>query len=183
MPRMSALEFGGSDGGYAEHFASNFDPHLNLTVIHTTPEGTLAALKTASDLARGLHARISLVMVQVVPFRLRLGTPMISMQFLRTREARLVAQSGLDENMVSIEICLCREPKIALRQCLPIGSLVVMGGKQRWWRSEPKLAKWLAAAGRQVLFVDVTHSKQSVSRILPHAVGPKTNKPVSIAPH
>ena len=26
-------------------------------------------------------------------------------------------------------------------------SLVVIGGKLRWWRSERRLAKWLAAAG------------------------------------
>ena len=25
---MTAPDFGGSDAGYAEHFASNFDPHL-----------------------------------------------------------------------------------------------------------------------------------------------------------
>src|SRR5579872_1024245 len=109
MRRMSAPEFGGSDAGYAEHLASNFDPHLNLTIIHTTPEGTLAALKAASVLARGLHARIRLVMAHVVPFRLPLEMPMISTEFLKAREARLVAQSGLDESSVSIEICLCRQ--------------------------------------------------------------------------
>jgi hypothetical protein len=182
MRRMTAPDFGGSDAGYAEHSASNFDPHLNLTIVHTTPEGTLAALKTASALARGLHARIRLVMAHVVPFRLPLENPMISTQFLKAREARLVAQSGLDENTVSIEVCLCRQAKIALRDYLPAGSLVVIGGKQRWWRPEQRLAKWLALAGHQILFVDVNRSKRSTSKVFPLPSPAKGQKFSSIPP-
>lgn len=182
MRRITAPDFGGSDAGYAEHVASNFDPHLNLTIIHTTPEGTLAALKATSALARGLHARIRLLVAHVVPFRLPLETPMISTEFLRARGARLVEQSELDEGTVSIEICLCRQEKIALRDYLSAGCLVVMGGKPRWWRAEQRLAKWLAAAGQQVLFVDVNQSKQSISKVLQSTIRAKPHKSISIPP-
>jgi hypothetical protein len=182
MRRTSVPEFGGSDAGYAEHFGSSFDPHLNLTIIHTTAEGTLAALKAASDLARGLHARIRLVMAHVVPFRLPLETPMISVPFLKAREARLVTQSGLDENTVSIEICLCRQPRAALRDYLPVRSLLVIGGKQRWWRDEQRLAKWMAATGHQVLFIDVNQTKQGIFKTFPRATPAKGRKFVSLPP-
>jgi hypothetical protein len=94
---------------------------------------------------------------------------MISTQFLKAREERLVTQSGLDEDTVSIEICLCRQSKTALRDYLPAGSLFLIGGKQRWWGNERRLAKWLAAAGHQVLFVDVKQTKQRISGVSPQA--------------
>jgi hypothetical protein len=159
MQRLAVPEFGGYDGGYDENVASNFDPHLKLTVVHTTTEGTLSALKLANGLTKDLSAQIRLVAPEVVPFRLPLEHPLISTEFLRKRETRLVEESGLDECTVSIEICLCREPKKALKEYLTPGSLIIIGGKARWWRAEQRCAKWLRRIGHQVLFVDVKQSK------------------------
>lgn len=155
---------GGYDAGYDDTFASNFDPHLKLTVIYTTTEGTLCALKLANQLVKDLRARIRLVAAEVVPFRLPLEYPMISTKFLRQRQTRLVEESGLETDAVSIEICLCREPKKALKEYLSPGSLVVLGGKKRWWRAEQRLAKWLGRADHQVLFADVKHDKATICK-------------------
>jgi hypothetical protein len=107
---------------------------------------------------------------------------MISTQFLKAREERLVAQSDLDEDIVSIEICLCRQPKVALRDYLPAGSLLIIGGKQRWWRNERRLATWLAAAGHQVLFVGAKQTKQRISKALPLPAPFKNHRFLSVPP-
>jgi hypothetical protein len=159
--RTRAPEIGGCDAGYDDNFSANFDPHLQLTIIHTIPEGTLCALRLAIGFAKDLSAKIRLVATEVVPFRLPLEYPMISTQFLRQRQALLVAEAGIDEEAVTIEICLCRDPKTALREFLAPRSLIMLGGKRRWWAPEHRLSKWLARLGHQVIFAD---SDLSVSR-------------------
>jgi len=51
------------------------DQQLNIAVVFTSVESTLAALKEAGNLANSLGARITLVVPQVVPFPLPLETP------------------------------------------------------------------------------------------------------------
>ena len=46
------------------------DQQLNIAVVFTSVESTLAALKEAGNLAGSLGARITLVVPQVVPFPL-----------------------------------------------------------------------------------------------------------------
>ena len=89
---------------------------------------------------------------------------MISTKFLRQRQTRLVEESGLEADTVSIEICLCREPKKALKEYLSSVSLVIIGGKKRWWRAEQRLAKWLGRAGHQVLFADLKHDRATICK-------------------
>ena len=48
---------------------------LNISVIFTSVEATLAALKKAGALASSLGARITLVVPQVVPYPLPLESP------------------------------------------------------------------------------------------------------------
>jgi len=164
LGRIHMPAAGGYDAGYDDIFASNFDPHLRLTVIHTTTEGTLCALKLANRLVKDLSARIRLVATEVVPFRLPLEYPMISTNFLRQRQTRLVEEAGLEADTVSIEICLCREPKKALREYLPPGSLVIIGGKKLWWRVEQRWAKWLGRAGHQVVFAEVKRAEATICK-------------------
>src|SRR5579859_5329448 len=57
------------------------DQQLNIAVVFTSVESTLAALKEAGNLANSLSARINLVVPQVVPFPLPLETPPVLVEF------------------------------------------------------------------------------------------------------
>jgi hypothetical protein len=155
VERIYAPNLGGFDAGHDDTFASNFDPHLKLTVVHTSPQGTLFALRVASALARDLCVQIGLVATQVVPFRLPLEEPLVSTNFLEQRQGLLVSKAGIDEGTVTIQICLCRDPKRALKDFLAPRSLIVLGGKRGWWRAEQRLGKWLSCMGHQVIFADI----------------------------
>ena len=149
---ISTPSAGGCDIGHDSAYGDDFDFHLKITVIHTTPEGTFAALKLAGDLARDLSLRIGLLAVQLVPFRLPIEESIVSPAFLEQRQALLVARTGLGEDEVNIRVCLARDRKAALATLLPPNSLVVIGGRRNWWRQERNLEKWLLRMGHQVLF-------------------------------
>jgi len=128
---------------------------LEVTVVHTTREGTLAALRSAGNLAKDLGARLALVAPLAVPFRLPLDRPTISTEFIQARHEALIAEADLGGENVDIQIWICRDPKEALGQILAPGSLVVVGGKRRWYVSqEQRLGKFLGRLGHHVLFVD-----------------------------
>ena len=61
------------------------DRKLDLKVIFTDLHKTAAALATARNMARGLGARITLLMAQVVPYPLPLYEPDVAIEFTRAR--------------------------------------------------------------------------------------------------
>ncbi len=154
--RILTSEVGHSYAEGLEGSESGLDPRLRVTVVFTTAEGTIAALRTAGGLAKNLGARIALVVTEVVPFHFPLDHPPVSIEFLERRPINLVYESGIQAEEVSIEICLCRDQKQCLRQMLSPRSLVVIGGRRRWWcRRERKLEQLLRLLGHHVIFVDV----------------------------
>jgi hypothetical protein len=143
------------DIGRHASFGSHVDPSLQVTVVYTTPEGTLAALKAAGTLAKDLGARVGLLVTEVVPFRLPLEQPRVSVDFLKRRQEALVSEAGIEEEEVRVRICVCRDRKNTLRQLLPPRSLVVLGGRNAWWhRRERKLESFLTRLGHHVIFVN-----------------------------
>jgi hypothetical protein len=136
------------------------DPRLRLTVVYTTMEATLAALRTAADLAEGLGGQIELAAIQVVHHSLPLDQPPIPLTFFDASMRALVSEAALDADSVSIEICLCRDRRACLERLLPPHSVVVLGGKGTWWSEERKLGHWLTSLGHHVIFVDVSHPRQ-----------------------
>lgn len=140
------------------------DPRLVITIIRTTPEATLAALRTAGGLAKSLEARIELVATEVVPCQLPLDQPRVPVAFVESSLRGFVVESNLDADEVRIEICLCRDRRQCLQQILRPRSLVVLGGKRYWWSNEYKLQRWLGRLGHRVVFVDVTrHRPEAVN--------------------
>ena len=126
---------------------------FEVNVIFTTTEGTVAALKSAEHLARQLSARIRIVAPQVVPLRLPLTHPPVSIEFL---EQRLMRVAGVCSDGVEVraELLLCRERAQCLMQVLRRDALVVLGGKKRRWLArEDKLAAFLRAKGCRVIFI------------------------------
>ncbi len=61
------------------------DRTLEVVVVYTTTQATVQALKIASTLARGLSARIRLLVPQMVPYILPLSSPPISEDGMRQR--------------------------------------------------------------------------------------------------
>ena len=91
--RLRIHDFGGHDAVANDHFATEEQPGLSVTVVHTTPEGTLAALKAAGTLATNLEVRLGLIMTEVVPFRLSIDQPRRSVPYLKRLQEELVAEN------------------------------------------------------------------------------------------
>jgi hypothetical protein len=137
-----------------------------MTVVFTSEKGTLAALRAAAGLAGNLSARITLLVTEVVPFSLPLDKPPVSIEFLERRPLALVSESRIHPDEISIKVCLCRDRKRCLRQILTPNSLVVIGGRRRWWLSpERALGEWLRRRGHRVIYVDAQAKSRSRSLV------------------
>jgi len=126
------------------------DQQLKIAVVFTSVESTLAALKEAGNLAGSLGARITLVVPQVVPFPLPLETPPVLVEFNENRFRVMASESPVE---TSVQIFLCRDRFETLAAVLKPGSIVVVGGRKRWWPTKDEvLARQLRRAGYEVLF-------------------------------
>jgi len=126
------------------------DKRLNIAVVFTSIDATLAALKEAGTLASSLGARITLLVPQVVPYPLPLESPPVLLVFNERRFRVIASESPVATN---VQIYLCRDPFEALASVLSPGSLVVLGGPKHWWpTSEKSLARKLRRAGHEVVF-------------------------------
>jgi hypothetical protein len=126
------------------------DQKLNISVVFTSVESTLAALKEAGNLANMLGARIMLVAPQVVPFPLPLETPPVLVEFNENRFRVLASQSPVE---TSVQIYLCRDRFETLISVLKPGSIVILGGPKRWFPTkDERLARRLRRAGYEVIF-------------------------------
>ena len=137
-------------GRPSRHLAEEADQKLNIAVVFTSVESTLAALKEAGSLANSLGARIKLVVPQVVPYPLPLETPPVLVEFNEHRFRVIASESPVE---TSVQIYLCRDRFEALISVLQPGSIVVLGGKKRWWPTKDELlARQLRRAGHEVVF-------------------------------
>ena len=126
------------------------DQQLNIAVVFTSVDSTLAALKEAGNLANSLGARITLVVPQVVPFPLPLETPPVLVEFNENRFRVMASESPVE---TGVQIYLCRDRFETLVSVLKHGSIVVLGGQHRWWPTkEERLARKLRRAGYEVVF-------------------------------
>jgi hypothetical protein len=151
--RLRVHQFGSA--GEQGDLGSDSNPSLPITVPYTTREGTLAALKASAVLARNLRATLGLIITEVVPFRLPLDQPGVSLEFLKRRQEALVAEAGLDGGDIRLQICFCRDKKETLGRLLGASALVILGGRRRWWPTrEQRLETFLARLGHQVVFID-----------------------------
>jgi hypothetical protein len=139
----------------AEPQPSGEGPRLDLKVIFTDLSKTSAALQTARTMARGLGARITLMVAQVVPYPLPLTAPDVPAKFTE----RIAESIAVDDT--TVEIYLCRDRNEALRRALPPGSLVIVGARKRRWRPswflswDHRLARVLREDGQRVLVISI----------------------------
>ena len=142
--QLSGQRPGGSDQANAQR--------LEVCVVFTNKTGTVAALQMANRLASKLGASLQLVMPHEVPFRLPLTKPAVQVEFME-RELRETADQACVE--IDARIVLCRDRRRALQTVIRPGSLVLVGGRNRWWPTpEQKLAQSLTRAGHHVIFAE-----------------------------
>ena len=128
------------------------EPELRLHVIYTDPETTLASLKSASVLARGLGARLELLVAEVVPYPLPLDRPPAAQQVTEAALEELAADCGTD---VDVRVLLCRDREQTIPEWLPPGSIAVIGRRRRWGPgSSRRLIRGVRRAGRQVIVLE-----------------------------
>jgi hypothetical protein len=140
-------------GGYS-YSAANKGPEreLEVNVLFTTTKGTHSALRMAGKLAGDLGARIRLIVPQVVPFPLELSHPPVKPEFIARGVCTMVSQHAIE---TEIQICLCREKLDAPLSVLKPNSIVVVGGRKRFWRTEEtRIAELIRRQGHQVVFID-----------------------------
>jgi hypothetical protein len=143
---------------------------LDINVIYTTPKGTLAALRTARELAHDLWGRIRLLAPQAVPLGFSLSQPPVDIGVTERHLLELVRHGPPDQTETIVQLYLCRDRLDTLGQVLRPNSLVVIGGK-RWWPNEASyIAKLLRSVGHHVIFVPPRapdkrmHSQQTNAR-------------------
>lgn len=137
---------------------------LEVNVIFTDPKRTAVALRTATELARGLNARVRVIAAQAVPFAFPLSKPPVDIAFQEKRLLELVNACCNGAVVTTIELYLCRNALDTLGQVLPPNSVVVIGGS-RWWFSDTRLiAKMLRSIGHQVILDSNKNAARDVKR-------------------
>lgn len=107
---------------------------LEVLVLFTDISAALRALRTATQLAQGMTARIPLLPVETVPYPLPLGSPQRNIRFLRRQFRTLI------------------ENRTAEPACRWVAFGIVIGKRWDWWpRTEDRLANKLRSAGHHVV--------------------------------
>ena len=133
---------------------------LTVNVVFTHERATIAALKAALVYAQSLGARIHLRAAIVVPLRLPLNEPQVSVDFMENKLCELVGHAYPNGCDCTVHLYVCRNWADTLSQVLKPGSLVVIGGRRRWWPTEERrMADRLQAQGHHVTLVNPEDSK------------------------
>ena len=126
---------------------------LEVVVIFTNTAGTLAALHMADRLAKRLDARVRLLLPYEVPYTLPLTKPAVPVEFLEGQLQAVACKVPLE---ISTHVFLCRDKRRTLRLILKPHSLVVIGGRKRWWPTEEqRLVRLLKKDGHHVVFAEM----------------------------
>ena len=131
--------------------AADTHEELEIFVICTDNLGTLAALQTADQLTKKLDARLWLLMPYEVPYTLPLTRPAVPVGFLEEQLHAWASKIPID---IAAHIYLCRDKCRTVRLILKPRSIVILGGRKRWWSVEQKLARVLKKDGHHVIFAE-----------------------------
>jgi hypothetical protein len=126
---------------------------LQVFVVFTNTTGTLAALQMAERLSKKLEARLQVLMPYEVPYTLPLTEPAVPAGFLEEQLRTLAHQAPME---IAAHVYLCRDKRRTLRLILRPYSLVVVGGRKRWFPTpEQRLAQALKRDGHHVIFAEL----------------------------
>ena len=126
---------------------------LDLVVPYINTALTTRALAAALKLAEGFHAEVTLMAVHVLPY----PAPLECQEGIRERmEAELAAVARTTSASLNVKLVFARDREETYLTMLRDKSLVVIGTKDRWWRtSEERFARKLAAHGHSVAVIKV----------------------------
>ncbi len=134
-----------------------FESPLRYFVIDSGDRATAAAIQVAGTLAKGLNAEMTLLAAVEVPLPLPVQEPPVAISFLEDRLRELAAHAQVPGR---VELLLCRDRRRAIRDALPAGSLVVIGGRSGWFRrSARQFVAALRRDGHKVFFVEESGKK------------------------
>src|SRR5215472_16987705 len=127
---------------------------LELQLVFTGFAAVKGALYWATQYARDLGARITILAAQVVPYPLPLEKPPVDVRLLERDLCALAAAQPVE---TAIQIFLCRDVWETIRNALPPESTVIVGGRKRWWwpRGEQRFAGLLRRDGHRVIFLNL----------------------------
>ena len=147
----------------AQRAPDGSEGRLEVNVICTNPQATAEALQCAKSLAQDLGAAIRLRAGIVIPFRLPLDQPPISIAFTERLLAGLVSRLDADGFERTVDLYVCRDWQETLLQILNPESPVVIGISKRWWpTAENRLVKALRSKGHRVIVADRNRGLQPV---------------------
>jgi hypothetical protein len=125
-----------------------------VTVLFTGLASTLRALAVARGLGRALGARVMVIAVKTARLAAD-GSQAASAQDDEAAALQLQLRAAGD---VRFRVFAAPSADDALRVALAPASLVVVGGRRRWWpTATSRLCGALEALGHFVLFVDEAH--------------------------
>ena len=132
------------------HGTDQDESRLNIVVIFSN--STIWALMKADTLAESLNAQITLVVPQVVPYPLPLTSPPVLLDFQENRFREIAKESPVN---IRVQLYLCRDTLETLNRVLKPRSLIVVGGRKRFWPSrEKRLVCRLRHTGHEVIFTE-----------------------------
>lgn len=152
----------------AEHFGKGLEPSeqdpgsgaapgrpLSVNVIFTNPESTMTALRAAESFVRDLRSTVHIRAMIGVPHQLAMDYALVSVQFFQRLLCDLVERVGSGRCQYVLHIYICRNRIETLLRVLRPSSLVVIGGRRRFWpTAEGRLWKAAIDAGHSVAFID-----------------------------
>jgi hypothetical protein len=125
---------------------------LDIDVLFTTHEETLAALKSVQRLGVSACAQVNVRILYAVPYTLPLDKRAIPSGYV---EAIVWALKRAVPMEMRVLVHLCRDPLWAARENLHPHSVVFIAGKSGWWPTGPRrLARKLRKDGHRVFFVE-----------------------------
>jgi len=134
------------------------DGKLEITVLFTSSEATVAAIDRAAALLNGLNGRISVVAAQSVPYPLPLERPPVLLDLNQQRLIDIASKSPVE---TTVHLYLCRWRSETLASALKPGTVVVIGGRKRWWPTwEKSLARKLRRTGFTVIFLELPEARR-----------------------
>ena len=124
---------------------------LDVVVPYTEWSITDALLKRAVALTAGLNAKLRLVAVHTVPYASPYGCPAAVHAHLVEQLVDLASRCPLPVNP---QVVLARGRAEGFAYVLKPESIVLLGARKHWWRTEEeKLARRLARDGHKVVLL------------------------------
>jgi hypothetical protein len=130
-------------------------PPMSVNVVYSSPEATITALRAAEALTRELNATVHIRAMIAVPRQLAIDSAFTAAQFFYRLISDLVERVGSKDCEYVLHIYVCRCRIETLLKVLGPSSILVIGGRRRFWpTAESRLSKAAISAGHSVAFVD-----------------------------